>query len=50
MKVAYAISFEDFLTVQPQFVARPGHNAGFKGVLVVCLLMVSLGFFVFFMG
>jgi hypothetical protein len=50
MKVAYAISFEDFLTVQPQFVARPGHNAGFKGVLVVCFLMVSLGVFCIIQG
>jgi hypothetical protein len=50
MKVAYAISFEEFLTVQPQFVVRPGHNAGFKGVLVVCLLMVWLGFFCIFQG
>jgi hypothetical protein len=50
MKVAYAISFEDFLTVQPQFVARPGHNAGFKGALVACLLIVSLGIFCIFRG
>jgi YcxB-like protein len=50
MKVAYAISFEDFLTVQPHFVARPGHNAGFKGVLAVCLLMVALGFFCILRG
>jgi hypothetical protein len=50
MKVAYAISFEDYLTVQRPFVARPGHNAGFKGVLVACLLMVSLGFLCIFRG
>jgi hypothetical protein len=50
MKVTYAISFEDYRTFQPPFVARPGHNAGFQAVLLVCSLMVSLGVYCIVQG
>lgn len=43
MKITYAISLEDFRALQPQFTGRAGHNAGFKGVLVVCVLMALVG-------
>jgi hypothetical protein len=50
VKITYAISFQDYLTVQRPFVTRPGHNAGFKGVLLVCFLIVALGVFCIFHG
>jgi len=45
MKVTYAISLEDYRATQPPFGLRPGHNAGFKGILAVCSLLVLLGIF-----
>jgi hypothetical protein len=50
MRVTYPISLEDYRTLQPVFTGRPGHNAGFKGVLVVCFLMASLGVYCMVQG
>jgi len=45
MRLTYAISFEDFKSLQPTFTVRPGKNVGFKGVLVACSLIGLLGVF-----
>ena len=43
MKLIYAISLDDYRALHPPFTGRAGHNAGFKGVLVVCALIGLLG-------
>ena len=43
MKLIYAISLDDYRALYPPFTGRAGHNAGFKGVLVVCALIGLLG-------
>ena len=43
MRLTYAVSFEDFRTLQPPFATRAGNNAGFKGVLAACGLISLLG-------
>lgn len=43
MKMIYAISLDDYRALHPPFSGRAGHNAGFKGVLVVCALIGLLG-------
>ncbi len=45
MRLAYSIGFEDFKTLQRPFTLKPGNNAGFKGVLIGCVLMILLGVF-----
>jgi hypothetical protein len=45
MKLTYAIAFEDFKALQPPFTIHAGNNLGFKGVLVACGLVGSLGVF-----
>ena len=43
MRVTYAITYEDFLSLQRPFTLRPGRNAGFIAALIVCGLVVGLG-------
>jgi hypothetical protein len=43
VKLTYPITFEDYCALVPPFTARAGHNAGFKAVLAVCLLMAGIG-------
>ena len=45
MRLSYPIRFEDFKSLQRPFTLRAGKNAGFKGVLVACVLMALLGVF-----
>jgi len=45
MRLSYSIRFEDFKSLQRPFTLRAGNNAGFKGVLVACVLIGVLGVF-----
>jgi len=50
MRLSYAIKFEDFRTLQAPFPTAAGSNAGFKGVLVACVLIALLGVFCMMQG
>ena len=50
MRLPYAVKFEDFRALQPPFPIVAGKNAGFKGALVACALIVALGVFCFVQG
>ncbi len=43
MRVEYAITLEDFRSVQPPFRIKAGRNIGFRVVVAVCFAMVLLG-------
>lgn len=45
MRITYGISLDDYRALHPPFVARAGHNAGYKGVLVVCGFLALVGVF-----
>jgi YcxB-like protein len=50
MRLTYAVTFEDFKTLQTPFTARAGNNPGYKGVLAACGLISSLGVFLLAKG
>jgi hypothetical protein len=45
MKLTYAISFEDFRSLQPPFPLLPRKGAGYRGLMIVCASIALLGLF-----
>jgi hypothetical protein len=43
VKIQYTIPIDDFRALQIPFTSRAETNAGFKGAIFVCSLMVALG-------
>jgi YcxB-like protein len=43
MKLEYAISFDDFRSLQAPYAVKPGRNVGFRAALAVCGAMALLG-------
>lgn len=50
MRLSYAIKVEDFQRLQAPFPTIKGATAGFKGVLVACVLIALLGVFCMLQG
>ncbi len=50
MRLSYSVQFEDFVSLQAPFPTTAGSNAGFKGVLGACALIVLLGVFLVVQG
>jgi len=50
MRLSYTVKFEDFRALQPPFTIVAGKNAGFKGALTACALIVGLGALCFVQG
>ena len=50
MKLTYAVSLNDFRGLQAPFTVRAGSNAGFKGAMVFCALLATLGVWTLIQG
>lgn len=45
MKIDYAVTLEDFRSLQPPFTLRPASGLGFKLLIAFCVFMMGAGVF-----